>query len=614
MKLKKVVVTGYKSIKGTEPLIIDQKTTIFIGANDHGKSNLLNAILCLNDDSPITDKDVNWDLPSGSNPRIEWHFSIEDEKEAVKNLAIPMTAATSPSAKEDKPTDTSEPEPEAEPEPTPPDPAKELLPRNEDMTLSFVREGVGSAVQVLSVPYDIPKGNEPELLKLRPRVEDFFEPPTTNLVDEVTLAELTTEKFEFMQGIFHLAGVWDKKDEVFTQNDKTTKILSEASEKLTKALNDKWNQGKNLKWKLTHSGTNGDHILIQISDPSIESRFTRPSLRSSGFQTFFILSMIISARTKQNSANSYIYLFDEPGTYLHPAAQLDLQRSFEAIADSAQIIYTTHSLFLVNKNYPERNRVISKHTEGTKIDQKPFQKNWKAVRDSLGILMSNNFLIAEKTLLVEGPSDIVYFYNVIKRLKQKGLADLDLNDLSIVDAGNSKNYTAMAKLMLSEGRSVVALLDGNGTGQKLEDELNKSCVAEMKTKDLQIHKLPQNKSIEDVCVDLASYHEAIETLAKELVDIGVRKFVDSLDLSKKVKTIKSSGKTLGLATDEITKTFFESNEKMSKLSISLKYEDLTKEKELALPSEAEPLVTKIKELLNVRGEKSADEGVFQEVE
>ncbi len=417
-----------------------------------------------------------------------------------------------------------------------------------------------------------------------------------------------------MQGILQLAGIWDKQSEVFTQTDKTTKILSEASEVLTKALNDKWNQGKNLKWKLTHSGTNGDHILIQISDPSIESRFTRPSLRSSGFQTFFILSMIISARTKQNQANAYIYLFDEPGTYLHPAAQLDLQRSFEAIADNAQIVYTTHSLFLVNKNYPERNRVISKHKEGTKIDQKPFQKNWKAVRDSLGILMSNNFMIAEKTLLVEGPSDIIYLYNIIKRLKQKGLVDIDLNDLSIVDAGDSRNYAAMAKLMLLEGRSVVALLDGNGSGTKIEEELNKVCAPEIKAKTLQIHKLPQNKSIEDICVDLPSYQEAVKTLSNELVDIKVRKFVDKLDLDAKIKDIKSSGKTLGFTTDEITATFFEPKEKLSKLSISLRYEDLTKEKDIKLQSGADTLINKIKELLDLRGEKSAEEGVFQEVE
>ena len=78
-----------------------------------------------------------------------------------------------------------------------------------------------------------------------------------------------------------------------------------------------------------HGGNNGDHILIQIYDPSVKNRYTQPSKRSSGFQTFFILSMLITARKYNNPSNSYIFLFDEPGTYLHPSAQIDLQRSFE---------------------------------------------------------------------------------------------------------------------------------------------------------------------------------------------------------------------------------------------------------------------------------------------
>ena len=88
-------------------------------------------------------------------------------------------------------------------------------------------------------------------MALRPRVE-LFEAPKTNLVDRVNLAQLATPEFDFMQGIFMLAGLWKNREVVFTENDKTSKLLNEASDKLTKILNDKWNQGKNLTWKLIH--------------------------------------------------------------------------------------------------------------------------------------------------------------------------------------------------------------------------------------------------------------------------------------------------------------------------------------------------------------------------
>ena len=37
-------------------------STVVLGANDHGKTNLLNAIRTLNDDCGFTSEDENWDL------------------------------------------------------------------------------------------------------------------------------------------------------------------------------------------------------------------------------------------------------------------------------------------------------------------------------------------------------------------------------------------------------------------------------------------------------------------------------------------------------------------------------------------------------------------------
>lgn len=598
MKLNRLVVQGFKSVKGEEALIIDSKVTILIGANDHGKSNLLDAILHLNDDKKIVAEDRNWDLPESEIVKLQWHFTPTDTVMA-KLKAIEVVQASTQEA-----TEASTPNPA---------PAEECFPVNTTGKVIYYRDSKDNAVKILSLPLRIPLSKSAEILTLRPRVE-LFVPPTTNLVDQVNLAQLDQPEFEFMQGIFRIAGIWGVRQTIFSQNDTNSKILQQASDTLTTVLNDKWNQGKNLKWKLEHTGNNGDHIVIRIQDPSIDSRFTRPSLRSSGFRTYFLLSMITFARTEKHPSNAYIYLFDEPGTYLHPHAQLDLQRSFESIAEKTQIIYTTHSLFLINKNYPDRNRVISKTKDGTKIDQKPFTKNWKSVRESLGILLSNNFLIAEKTLLVEGPSDIIYILDAIKKLKASGIVDIDLNDLSVVDAGTSENYLAMAKLMLSEGRDVVALLDGDVAATKVETNLKKICEKELKDKKLRIKKLADKKSVEDIFPDLEVLKTAINNTAAYLSSSGLRKLRSGVDISAEVKQIGSSvTDTLGKVIDEKTATLFDLEEKISKLSIALEYETISK-LDNQTPAVAIAEVEKIKELLKLRGEKSAEGGIFEEVE
>src|SRR5258708_12273077 len=89
MELRKLKITGFKSVKDEIELLVDPRVTIFIGANDHGKSNLLEAVLRLNDDGPVTEEDVHWDLPATKQPRIEWHFHCSRSEDHTSELQSP---------------------------------------------------------------------------------------------------------------------------------------------------------------------------------------------------------------------------------------------------------------------------------------------------------------------------------------------------------------------------------------------------------------------------------------------------------------------------------------------------------------------------------------------
>lgn len=615
MRLKKLTIRAFRSIKLEQELVVDERVTILIGANDHGKSNLLAAIRCLNDEQPINESDKHWDVSQNTPAEIRWYFTPSKEvRTALEKLTEPLTIANAETVVSLPTQDAAQPIEAGETsaaEPTLSQPAVTNFPINSDGAIVYGRDSVSNKVKVLELPISIPAAKEAEVLALRPRVE-LFEAPSGNVKDQVSRGELDTSDFEFMQGIFRYAGLWEQRDTIFTYNPTTSRILDQASKKLTKILNDTWKQGKDLEWKFKHTGTNGDSIVIEIQDPAVQNSYTRPSLRSSGFRTYFLLSMIIYARTQNRPADSNIFLFDEPGTYLHPAAQLDLQRSFEVIADAAQIVYTTHSLFLVSKNHPTRNRVVSKTDDGTKIDQKPFSKNWKSVRESLGILLSNNFLIADKTLLVEGPSDVVYILDAIKKLKEKGLLDVDLNDFNIADA--EENYTVLAKLMLNEGRELVALLDGDEGGEKIKTQLQKACAQALTDGKLQIHLLPKDKSSEDIFADLGTLRRALRRSYDQLVVEEIRKSKKDLDIDAEVAKINpAQGETLGHVIDQNSKTWFEPKEKISKLLVSVMYEDEAASFVNDLPVDALPELTKLKALLKLRGEKSAEMGVFEEI-
>ena len=247
----------------------------------------------------------------------------------------------------------------------------------------------------------------------------------------VTADQMATEEFEFLQGVFFYAGInpLDCKD-LFVQNDATERRLDTASAQLDAELRRIWGQGVDLKlhFELRHRN---DAIEFLANDPAVKSRKTRMSKRSAGVTQFFRLSMVLHARRKKHPANSYIFLFDEPGIYLHPKGQKDLIQVFEQLSDQTQIAYATHSLFLLNQNFPERHRLIVRDEGGTKVDQKPYRANWRYATDALGVHLTANILFSPSVLLVEGDSDPIYIYELLRQLNNLGKLDADANMLGI---------------------------------------------------------------------------------------------------------------------------------------------------------------------------------------
>jgi predicted ATP-dependent endonuclease of OLD family len=296
--------------------------------------------------------------------------------------------------------------------------------------ITIVRKGVGSALTFQGTNLSLlPKPVSEFVRNKKPRVE-IFEFLSGTLQDSAAAETIATDEYEFLQGVFFHAGLDPRKsDNLFQQNDRTTRRLDVASKQLDASLRALWGQGTELHFHLRHKGKS---IEFLADDPSIKSRTTRMSTRSAGVTQFFRVSMVLYARKKKNPSNSYIYLFDEPGVTLHPQGQRDLLQVFEQLASENQIAYATHSLFLLNQNFPERHRLITKDESGTKVDQKPYRQNWRLATDALGVYLTSNILFSNRVLLVEGDSDPMYLYELFRQLNNSGDLDVDLNSLGIM--------------------------------------------------------------------------------------------------------------------------------------------------------------------------------------
>src|ERR1044072_2236508 len=82
MRMVKATFEGYRSLRDAVELRFDPLVTVILGANDHGKTNILDGMLHLNPSAPFVDEDLNWDRVEsrGSLPRIRYELYLTDEE------------------------------------------------------------------------------------------------------------------------------------------------------------------------------------------------------------------------------------------------------------------------------------------------------------------------------------------------------------------------------------------------------------------------------------------------------------------------------------------------------------------------------------------------------
>jgi predicted ATP-dependent endonuclease of OLD family len=326
--------------------------------------------------------------------------------------------------------------------------------------------------------------------------------PGKEIPDQVNYKALTEDGGLFMRGILHYAGLAPNEwESIFNQNDMTQYRLQEASRVLNETLRESWRQGRTLEFLLQHDSAK-QRIALRIKDPAVQQTFVRASCRSSGFTHFFALKTTLNALEREAPASSYLWVFDEPGIYLHPDGQHDLVQVMETLAQANQVVYSTHSVFMANKNFPVRHRLVIKTRKGTQIDGKPFRSRWRPAIEALGMSMPGTFLFASRVLLVEGDSDAVLLNASLQKMLERGLLQSDLNSLSIMGTGSTADAAALLRLLKESAGSpaIAGLFDGDGGGERRKKALEKAIdnLAEVERKDVPIKLLSADLTIEDI--------------------------------------------------------------------------------------------------------------------
>jgi predicted ATP-dependent endonuclease of OLD family len=284
------------------------------------------------------------------------------------------------------------------------------------------------------------------------------------LPEKVTANEVNNDNSKIVNCFAKVADANLKK--LFQENDHVRKITStnEISADITGDFGSFYKQD-NVKIEVN---LDGNTLYFYIYDQENRIPF-KPEQRSKGFQWFLSFFLTLSAENSNNS----IILIDEPGLYLHAKAQNDVLNVLEDISDSQQILFTTHSPYLINTNRLDQVRLVLKEKTKTVIENKIHKGADKDTMTPLitaiGLDLTQNIIFSKyKNILIEGISDYYYFTGMRHYLLDE-LPDLD--DVRFIPSVGATQISNIVVLLLGWGIEFEILLDNDSEGDRVAKEL-----------------------------------------------------------------------------------------------------------------------------------------------
>lgn len=513
MKIKNIKIKNWRSIKKMK--ITAQDLMIIIGQNNHGKSNLLSAILFFFGEIKHQDLDFH----SGENKLfVDIEFSELDELDKkifgeyittegtikVRKIAYLGGSFEYKGWKQIFSDDFLK----EENFPTFPYfhtelkdlPYYQYLRYRRGISEQEIKDAKQKYIQAnsanLSFTYSLEKTDFMGVKSITKGIfgKVYFLPTVKNAIDEFTsentsiFAKLLSEIVESMSQYNNdwqstkekLIDLFSKFNKYIdgVENTNRPKELSDLENKLSQELLS-WNASLDIEFNIP------DISLVLKSNSAVwvnDGARTDISRKGHGLQRALIIALMqflakqqlqseCNSKTTTGVSKSRYFIFEEPELYLHPQAQRVLFDSFVDLSNTgSQVILCTHSSNLINIDKYKSIYIVRKENDqtGSTITQceddlfdGSERENWNLsywINPDRGELF-----FAEKVILVEGPTEKTIIPALAKQL------NVFRHDYTIIDCGSKDSIPLYLKLLNKFGIKYIAVYDQDHQHNKSQE-------------------------------------------------------------------------------------------------------------------------------------------------
>lgn len=501
MKLNRTEITNYRSIK-SETIRFDKNCKVLVGINESGKSNVLRALSTLSSRYKTEPSDERQSLPdeedTPDSSRIRFIFDLEkaDYDSILERLFSTIKVAETAKVVNNGTKDFT---------------LKQLLKLHSEALYNVdVRQGskdssywklrqtftyVGEWKKPSSAcpddaTYKDSDGNVITIknLKLIKMGAEHSEIPEAYLVDattddilravglriceqvdenkpnvifweysdkdllptQISLAKFTEDPNNFipLKNMFQLAGIQNIADDIKSAKARGITVLDNLLKRValhaTNYLAEVWQEYKDVKFNLQ---LNGSNIMCSVTE---ENSFQFQD-RSDGFKKFIAFLLGVSTTSHTNTLTNALILIDEPETGLHPSGARYLRDELLKIAKKNLVVYSTHSIFMIDRHEIDRHLIVTKKRETTHLT---VADEGNVVHEEVifnAINYSTFEHLSEKNVLFEGRWDRILFQTFTKSYEKAYF-----KNIGIVHGRGVSTFKALVPtLELAERKAVI---------------------------------------------------------------------------------------------------------------------------------------------------------------
>ena len=226
----------------------------------------------------------------------------------------------------------------------------------------------------------------------------------------------------------------------------------------------------------------GNILSVVLSDVHRDGTITNTGLlnrRAEGFKWTFSFIVNFAAETQKAELKEAILLLDEPARNLHPTQQMGISDLLKNLAGSNQVLYATHSPFMIFDYTPGNLLVVE--LDRKRHLSKIFYDYWKADDATLTPILyglSKGLVDSITTrevgfnsrplIIVETMSDTMYLNAFDKFLQDPNIS---MNPLNVVPAYSKNSVLPLSLFYHNHGYNTFVLLDNDYESNQTANQL-----------------------------------------------------------------------------------------------------------------------------------------------